>query len=264
MSTEDHPEEATGRSRARLLITVGAVAAVGCAAYVLWKRRQPHLVATPERKVSSKQPVLIINPGSGGGKAAKIDLAGSAAKLGIETIVRKKGQKLQKLAKRAVDEGCDHLLIAGGDGSQARIAKSKDFQYTREDVERTRERIKKNSVSLNRTVREGELKESEERRKSRNKERRARFQEMEAADAKHYEFYRMTLDNIEDESLPKVNREKDAEAFMRRAKGDAEDLDDTPLWPSGLDPVKREGLNIAGDLIELTEAARTAGVLKKQ
>ena len=123
MSTEDHLEEGTGRRRVRLLVTVGVVAAVGCTAYMLWKRRQPHLVAAPQRKVSSKRPVLIINPGSGGGKAAKIDLAGSAAKLGIETLVRKKGEKLQKLAKSAVDDGCDHLLIAGGDGSQARIAK---------------------------------------------------------------------------------------------------------------------------------------------
>jgi len=121
--TEEQPESGKGRRRVRMIVTIGVVAAVGCAAYVLWKRRQPHLIATPERRVSSKRPVLIINPGSGGGKAAKIDLVGSAAKLGIETIVRKKGQKLQDLAHSAVDDGCDHLLIAGGDGSQARIAK---------------------------------------------------------------------------------------------------------------------------------------------
>jgi len=123
MGTEDHPEEGKGRRRVRLIVTVGVVAAVGCAAYVLWKRRQPKLIATPERRVSSKRPVLIINPGSGGGKAAKIDLVASAAKLGLETIVRKEGQKLQAIAESAVDDGCDHLLIAGGDGSQARIAK---------------------------------------------------------------------------------------------------------------------------------------------
>ncbi|NNM29662.1 MAG: carboxy terminal-processing peptidase, partial [Akkermansiaceae bacterium] len=147
--------------------------------------------------------------------------------------------------------------------SQERVALSKDFQYVLEDVERTRERIKKNAISLNMAKRAAELKESEDRRKRRNLERRKRFSEIEAADKDNLEFYRLTLDQIEDETLPKVDREKDAEAFMRRAKGDAEDLDDTPLWPSGLDPMKREALYIASDLIDLTEAARTAGVLKK-
>ena len=124
MSTEEQPESGRGRRRVRMIVTVGVVAAVGFAAYVLWKRRQSRLIATPERRVSSKRPVLIINPGSGGGKAAKIDLVGSAANLEIKTIVRRKGQKPWALAKSAVDDGCDHLIIAGGDGSQARIAKA--------------------------------------------------------------------------------------------------------------------------------------------
>ncbi len=33
-----------------------------------------------------------------------------------------------------------------------------------------------------------------------------------------------------------------------------------PLWPSGLDVVKRESLDILADLVEMTEAARTAGI----
>lgn len=124
MSTsEEHPEDVRRRKRRKVIVSVVVVTAVVGIGYVLWKRRQPHLIAAPEGRVSSRRPVLIINPNSGGGKAAKIDLAGSAAKLGIETIVRKKGQKLQALANSAVDDGCDHLIIAGGDGSQARIAK---------------------------------------------------------------------------------------------------------------------------------------------
>jgi carboxyl-terminal processing protease len=47
---------------------------------------------------------------------------------------------------------------------------------------------------------------------------------------------------------------------MRRAKDETDDLDDTPLWPSGLDPVKRESLHVLADLVELTQAARTAGI----
>jgi len=103
-------------------VTVVTTVAVGVA-YVLWKRREPHLAAEPEAIVSFKHPVLIINPNSGSGKAKKIDLAGTAANLGIETVVRQKGEKIGKLAKNAVDGGCDHLIIAGGDGSLARVAK---------------------------------------------------------------------------------------------------------------------------------------------
>jgi len=103
-------------------LTAAATAAVGVA-YVLWKRRKPHLASEPEAIVSFTHPVLIINPNSGSGKAKKIDLAGTATSLGIETVVRKKGQKIGKLAEKAVDRGCDHLIIAGGDGSLARVAK---------------------------------------------------------------------------------------------------------------------------------------------
>lgn len=103
-------------------VTVMTAVAVGVA-YVLWKRRKPHLAAEPEAIVSFKHPVLIINPNSGSGKAEKIGLAKTAANLGIETVVRKKGEKIGKLANSAVDAGCDHLIIAGGDGSLARVAK---------------------------------------------------------------------------------------------------------------------------------------------
>jgi diacylglycerol kinase family enzyme len=108
----------------RRAIAVAAVTAVAAGvAYALWRRRQPHLVADPESRVSFKRPVLIINPHSGDGKAQRIDLAGAAAKLGIETVVRQQGEKISKLAESAVDGGCDHLIIAGGDGSLARVAK---------------------------------------------------------------------------------------------------------------------------------------------
>jgi len=122
MSSEATEEKRGWRRHVKLIVGVAAVAGVGVFAYTMWKRRQPHLIAAPVARVSSKHPVLIINPGSGGGKAKRIGLASAAAGLGIETIVRKKGQKIPDLANAAVDRGADHLLIAGGDGSQARVA----------------------------------------------------------------------------------------------------------------------------------------------
>jgi diacylglycerol kinase family enzyme len=107
----------------RAVIVIAAVGAVAGIAYAVAQKRKPHLIADLEGIVSFEHPVLIINPHSGGGKAAKIGLVDSAEKLGIETVVREKGQKIGKLADAAVDDGCDHLIIAGGDGSLARVAK---------------------------------------------------------------------------------------------------------------------------------------------
>ena len=116
-------------------------------------------------------------------------------------------------------------------------------------------------MSLNRNKRQTELNESETRRKARNLERRKRFAETETLDKKRFKFFRLTLDNLNVEKLPEVDRKKDAEAFMRRAKDKEEDLDDSPLWPSGLDPVKRETLAVIGDLVEQRDKANTAGLL---
>jgi len=107
------------------LVVIGALVGVIAAILLARRRRlQPHVIVEDETAETETftNPVLIINPGSGSGKAGKIDLVGAAAKLGIETIVREKGQKIKKLANGAVDAGCDHLMIAGGDGSLARVA----------------------------------------------------------------------------------------------------------------------------------------------
>jgi carboxyl-terminal processing protease len=50
---------------------------------------------------------------------------------------------------------------------------------------------------------------------------------------------------------------------MLRAKDETAELDDTPNWPSGLDLHKREGIQILGDLVEITRNARMAGLLDR-
>ncbi len=148
--------------------------------------------------------------------------------------------------------------------SNERVKKSVDFTYIKEDIQRTKERIEKNAVSLNRGTRERELAESEQRRDTRNAERRRRFQEMEAKDKQAMSFYRLTLDDLADEDLTEVDRQRDAEANMRVAKDKVADLDDTPEWPSGLDIVKRESIHILTDLIHFTEQASIAKVTDGQ
>ena len=148
--------------------------------------------------------------------------------------------------------------------SKARVNASIDFNYTKEDIERTKKRIDENMVSLDRKVRENELEESEQRRETRNKERRERFEKVETEDAKNMSFFRLTLDDIDKDKLEEVDRQRDAEANMRVAKDKVADLDDTPEWPSGLDAVKRESIQILSDLIQATEQGNIAQVDEKK
>ena len=68
------------------------------------------------------QPVLLVNPRSGGGKAARFDLVAQCRARGIEAISFEPGDDLTMLATAAVRDGADALGMAGGDGSQAAVA----------------------------------------------------------------------------------------------------------------------------------------------
>jgi diacylglycerol kinase family enzyme len=68
------------------------------------------------------QPVLLMNPGSGGGKVTQFGLADRCRELGVEPKALRPGDDLLHLAEAAVERGCDLLGMAGGDGSQALVA----------------------------------------------------------------------------------------------------------------------------------------------
>src|SRR5918995_1921380 len=68
------------------------------------------------------RPVLFVNPRSGGGKAARAEVAERARERGIETVIFAPGQRLEALARGAVANGADALGVAGGDGSLAVVA----------------------------------------------------------------------------------------------------------------------------------------------
>jgi diacylglycerol kinase family enzyme len=92
--------------------------------YALGRYKQALVAAGHEsREVDPpRQAVLIINPKSGGGKAAKWDLPGEALTRGIRPIVLQSGDDLTRLAEQAVADGADVIGMAGGDGSQALVA----------------------------------------------------------------------------------------------------------------------------------------------
>jgi carboxyl-terminal processing protease len=147
--------------------------------------------------------------------------------------------------------------------SQERVNDCKDFSYVIEDVMKARERIKTNKVSLNKPEREKELAESDTRQKERNTERRTRFEKISAKDKENLKFYKITLDDLEaGADLKPYDPSDESGSYMRRAKDEAEDLDETPKWPTGLDPMKRETISILRDLVELSENAKLAGMIK--
>lgn len=94
-----------------------AAVSVGAAGYAL--RTAPlELPAAPP----ARQPVLLMNPKSGGGKAERFQLADRCRAAGIEPITLSPGDDLLQLAEGAVAAGADLIGMAGGDGSQALVA----------------------------------------------------------------------------------------------------------------------------------------------
>jgi Diacylglycerol kinase catalytic domain len=100
-----------------LLVVVGLLASLAAASAAFTIHVDLPSAPAPQ------QPVLFFNPRSGGGKAERFALAKQARERGIEPIELKPGEDLETLVRRAVKDGADGLAMAGGDGSQAIVAK---------------------------------------------------------------------------------------------------------------------------------------------
>lgn len=135
--------------------------------------------------------------------------------------------------------------------SSNRVALDPDFRIIQEESNMLKKRIDDNKVSLNKATRQSEMSKLEARRKEINKERKIRFAEMAKADALKFNIYRLNLDDINVASLPLADPNKDKDTFMKTAEDPTEQLNDSPDYPSGLDPELREGINILRDMFEL-------------
>ncbi len=140
--------------------------------------------------------------------------------------------------------------------SLARVKTSKDFGYLQEDVDRMRERITENTVDLNREKRLADINEGDARLKARNLDRTDRFKKMQEQDDERYTFYSLKRRDLYKKKLPVFDPTEEDESYMLKAENKEEDLDITPEWPSRMDPVKREGISILNDLIDLTMEAK--------
>jgi diacylglycerol kinase family enzyme len=70
-----------------------------------------------------RQPFLVMNPKSGGGKVTRFRLRERAEELGAEVaLLDRPGTDVQQLARDALARGADLIGVAGGDGTQALVA----------------------------------------------------------------------------------------------------------------------------------------------
>jgi diacylglycerol kinase family enzyme len=99
-----------------VLVIVCAAAGVQCARRALTAR----VSLPPARRPSS--PVLIFNPRSGGGKAARFRLPEEARDRGIQAVEMSMDQSLETTVEEQLRRGADAIAMAGGDGSQAVVA----------------------------------------------------------------------------------------------------------------------------------------------
>jgi diacylglycerol kinase family enzyme len=109
----------------QLLLLIALLVLAGVVARYALGRDLRSLKSGPTPGVAvgpATQPVLFMNPKSGGGKVERFHLVEEAKRRGIEPIVLTPGDDLRRLAQQAVDRGADVLGMAGGDGSQALVA----------------------------------------------------------------------------------------------------------------------------------------------
>jgi diacylglycerol kinase family enzyme len=108
---------AFGLAVARLAMLV---AAWGLGRYALGSASATQLTGTSVPP--AEEPVLIVNPRSGDGKADRVGLAAACEARGIRVVMLEPGSDLRSLAEAAADGGADAIGMAGGDGSQAIVA----------------------------------------------------------------------------------------------------------------------------------------------
>ncbi len=140
------------------------------------------------------------------------------------------------------------------EASKTRVAQDRDLQIMKEEIAMVKKRLDENKLSINKEEREKESQELMDRRKVINDERKTRFAAMAKNDASQYKIYRLTLDDVAAPALPQADPEKDNEQFMKMAENPTDELDDSPKYPSGLDPELREALNIVRDMVDMKKA----------
>lgn len=154
-------------------------------------------------------------------------------------LIHEKGFPVTDLAKR-MDE---------------RVKTNPEFQYIVDESKRLKDRIDRNTVSLNLAERQKETAETKARREKQDAERSARVKEIAAKNKEGFKVYHLTLDNVDKPDLViESDFTREQSTGMRMAKRD-DDEEAEPVaakFPFGLEPMKLEAVNIMRDLLDLT------------
>lgn len=148
------------------------------------------------------------------------------------------------------------------DASKARVESGRDFKYILRDIAEEKERIEKNSVSLNMAARVSETEQAETRREERKKSQIEYFNQLRESEKGLFTIYKLTQDNVLDEKL--VLRDDLSEeqlSGMTRAEEEEEDPEEKLLeYPHKLGPPERETLRIVQDLIAIKETGKPVSI----
>ncbi|MBK8094898.1 MAG: carboxy terminal-processing peptidase [Verrucomicrobiaceae bacterium] len=147
--------------------------------------------------------------------------------------------------------------------SQARVTANAEFQIIQEDAKRLKERLDKNTVTLNLAEREKERLETEARREKITEDRSKRTKEVaDRLKDQGFKIYRLTLDNVDSPELVLESTfTKEQNTGMRTAKKEDEEEEtasDGSKFPYGVEPVKFETVQVLRDLIQHEQKLTTA------
>lgn len=143
---------------------------------------------------------------------------------------------------------------------KSRVAASPEFQNIVEESKRLKEKIDRNTISLNLQEREKERLDTEARRDKQTEERAKRAKEVaERIKDNGFKTYHLTLDNVDKPDLvPESAFSKEMNSGMRTASKDDDSGSDEAKFPYGVEPVKMETIHILRDLLELDHKPTTA------
>jgi carboxyl-terminal processing protease len=143
---------------------------------------------------------------------------------------------------------------------KSRIATNPEFQNVVEESKRLKEKIDRNTVTLNLQDREKERLDTEARRDKQTEERAKRAKDVaERIKDNGFKVYHLTLDNVDKPDLvPESAFTKEMNSGMRTASKDDDSGGDGAKFPYGIEPVKLETIHILRDLLELDHKPTTA------
>lgn len=150
--------------------------------------------------------------------------------------------------------------------SETRVGSGRDFLYILKDLREEKERIEKNTISLNLAERQAEAAKAEADSDARKKAQIEYFASVREAEKGLFTVYKLTQDNVLNENL--VLRDSLSEeqlSGMSRGKESKESDEEKQLeYPHKFDPYSRETLRILQDMIAIGKTGKPVNISEVQ